>query len=214
MNLKVGLIVIMNCIVNQKERKYLILHLNGSERKFFLLIFFISKNIFISLHTNCIYFFQINFLSYPIMSTENKPQSQPLREDQVQNNAGMKKSFYCILIYKIFCLFFKEALVGLWMICNVFDVFFVWVLKVEHIIKVKKNLVLKMLQAILKLIENGRGTEVVETIKTYSIEGRTSKQNPIMFALALCAKSTDLPTKQAAYASLSEICRIPTHLFM
>jgi 60 kDa SS-A/Ro ribonucleoprotein len=66
----------------------------------------------------------------------------------------------------------------------------------------------------LKLIENGRGPEVVETIKTYSIEGRTSKQNTIMFALALCAKSDNLPTKQAAYGAVSEVCRIPTHLFM
>jgi 60 kDa SS-A/Ro ribonucleoprotein len=78
----------------------------------------------------------------------------------------------------------------------------------------EKELGIENAKAILKLIESGRGVEVVETIKTYSIEGRTSKQNPIMFALALCAKSTDLPTKQAAYGSLSEICRIPTHLFM
>jgi 60 kDa SS-A/Ro ribonucleoprotein len=78
----------------------------------------------------------------------------------------------------------------------------------------EKELGIENAQAVLKLIENGRGVEVVETIKTYSLEGRTSKQNPIMFALALCAKSEDLPTKQAAYASLSEICRIPTHLFM
>jgi len=78
----------------------------------------------------------------------------------------------------------------------------------------EKELGIENAKAILKLIEDGRGTEVVATIKTYSIEGRTSKQNPIMFGLALCAKSTDLPTKQAAYASLSEVCRIPTHLFM
>ena len=39
-NLTVGLTVIMNCIVNQKERKYLILHLNGYERKFVLGTFF------------------------------------------------------------------------------------------------------------------------------------------------------------------------------
>lgn len=78
----------------------------------------------------------------------------------------------------------------------------------------EKELGIENAKAILRLIEAGRGTEVVDTIKTYSIEGRTSKQNPIMFALALCAKATDLPTKQAAYGSLAEICRIPTHLFM
>ena len=78
----------------------------------------------------------------------------------------------------------------------------------------EKELGIENAKAILQLIADGRGAEVVETIKTYSIEGRTSKQNPIMFALALCAKSTDLPTKQAAYGSLGDICRIPTHLFM
>ena len=78
----------------------------------------------------------------------------------------------------------------------------------------EKELGLENAQSILKLIQDGRGLEVVETIKKFSIEGRTSKQNPIMFALALCAKSEDLPTKRAAYGSLSEICRIPTHLFM
>lgn len=78
----------------------------------------------------------------------------------------------------------------------------------------EKVLGIENAQSILKLIQDGRGLEVVETIKKFSIEGRTSKQNPIMFALAICAKSDDLPTKRAAYGSLSEICRIPTHLFM
>lgn len=78
----------------------------------------------------------------------------------------------------------------------------------------EKELGIENAQAILRLIEAGRGTEVVETIKTYSLEGRTSKQNTLMFSLALCAKSTNLPTKQAAYNALSEVCRIPTHLFM
>lgn len=78
----------------------------------------------------------------------------------------------------------------------------------------EKELGIENAQSIIRLIGDGRGLEVVETIKTFSIEGRTAKQNPIMFALALCAKSDHLPTKQAAYASLGEICRIPTHLFM
>ena len=78
----------------------------------------------------------------------------------------------------------------------------------------EKELGIENAQAIIRLIAAGRGPEVVETIKTFSLEGRTAKQNPIMFALALCAKSDHLPTKQAAYAALGEVCRIPTHLFM
>jgi 60 kDa SS-A/Ro ribonucleoprotein len=128
------------------------------------------------------------------MSTETKPQTEPLRNDQVQNNAGgfswavddMQR------LRRFLCLGTEGG----------------------TYYQGEKELGIENAKAILKLIENGRGTEVVETIKTYSIEGRTSKQNPIMFALAICAKSTDLPTKQAAYNSLSEICRIPTHLFM
>ncbi|CAF2857746.1 unnamed protein product [Rotaria sp. Silwood2] len=128
------------------------------------------------------------------MSTENIPQSKPLSNDQVQNNAGgfswavddmqRLKRFLCL---------------G----CEGGTYY-----------QGEKELGIENAKAILKLIEDGRGVEVVDTIKTYSIEGRTSKQNPIMFALALCAKSTDLSTKRAAYGSLSEICRIPTHLFM
>ena len=78
----------------------------------------------------------------------------------------------------------------------------------------EKELGVENALSIQELIKDGRGLEVVETIKKFSIEGRTSKQNTVMFALALCAKSDDLPTKRAAYGSLSEICRIPTHLFM
>ncbi|CAF1042810.1 unnamed protein product [Rotaria sp. Silwood1] len=128
------------------------------------------------------------------MSTENIPQSEPLRNDQVQNNAGgfswavddMQR------LRRFLCLGCEGG----------------------TYYQGEKELGIENAKSILKLIENGRGVEVVETIKTYSIEGRTSKQNPIMFALALCAKSTDLPTKRAAYGSLSDICRIPTHLFM
>ncbi|CAF1679763.1 unnamed protein product, partial [Adineta ricciae] len=128
------------------------------------------------------------------MSGETIPQSAPLHADQVQNNAGgfawavddMQR------LRRFLCLGCEGG----------------------TYYQGEKELGIENAQSILKLIEAGRGVEVVETIKTYSVEGRTSKQNPIMFALALCAKSSDLKTKQAAYGSLAEICRIPTHLFM
>ena len=69
-------------------------------------------------------------------------------------------------------------------------------------------------RAIVNLLQQGRGVEVVDEIRKYSIEGRTVKQNPIMFALALCARRDDLATKRRAYEVLPEVCRIPTHLFM
>ncbi|GCC32064.1 hypothetical protein chiPu_0010524 [Chiloscyllium punctatum] len=68
-------------------------------------------------------------------------------------------------------------------------------------------------QAILRLLEEGKGTEVVQEIKTFDNEGKTVTQEPVLFALALCTQCSDASTKQAAYKALAEICRIPTHLF-
>ncbi|XP_020370516.2 60 kDa SS-A/Ro ribonucleoprotein [Rhincodon typus] len=68
-------------------------------------------------------------------------------------------------------------------------------------------------QAIMRLIEEGKGTEVVHEIKTFGNEGKTVMQEPILFALAVCTQCSDASTKQAAYKVLAEICRIPTHLF-
>ena len=68
-------------------------------------------------------------------------------------------------------------------------------------------------QALLRLIGEGRGPEAVKIIVQYSTEGRTAKQDPIILSLALCARSTHLETKRAAYAALSQVLRIPTHLF-
>lgn len=68
-------------------------------------------------------------------------------------------------------------------------------------------------QAILRLVAAGRGEEAVAEIVEFSVEGRAAKQNPIIFALALCARSDDPKTKRAAYEALNRVCRIPTHLF-
>ncbi|KAL4227931.1 60 kDa SS-A/Ro ribonucleoprotein [Mactra antiquata] len=65
-----------------------------------------------------------------------------------------------------------------------------------------------------RLIAEGKGRQVVELIKDVSLLGRAARQGPTLFALALCARSNDIETKQMAYECLNEICRIPTHLFM
>ena len=65
-----------------------------------------------------------------------------------------------------------------------------------------------------RLIRDGKGTEAVELLRKVSVERRNVKQNPLIFALALCARSNDLDTKEAAYKVVNEVCRIPTHLFM
>ena len=68
-------------------------------------------------------------------------------------------------------------------------------------------------EAMLRLIASGKGPEVVREIVDFSVTGRAAKQNPIIFALALCARESDPDTKSAAYAALDKVCRIPTHLF-
>ncbi|CAC5378559.1 TROVE2 [Mytilus coruscus] len=67
--------------------------------------------------------------------------------------------------------------------------------------------------SINRLIQEGKGREVVDLIKQISIEGRAPKQGPLLYALALCARCDDKLTKIAAYRSLIEVCRLPTHLF-
>lgn len=69
-------------------------------------------------------------------------------------------------------------------------------------------------QCVDRLIADGKGPEVVELIRTISLAGRAARQNPTIFALAICARSNDTKTKTLAYAALNEMCRIPTHLFM
>lgn len=55
--------------------------------------------------------------------------------------------------------------------------------------------------------------DVVNEIKRASEENRAPRHGPLLYALALCAKATDRQTKNAAYRSLVDVCRLPTHLF-
>ncbi|NXN43211.1 RO60 protein, partial [Rhinoptilus africanus] len=68
-------------------------------------------------------------------------------------------------------------------------------------------------EALIRLIEEGRGCEVVQEIKTFSQEGRAAKHEPLLFALAICSQCSDARTKQAAFKAVPEVCCIPTHLF-
>ncbi|XP_061196197.1 RNA-binding protein RO60-like [Saccostrea echinata] len=64
-----------------------------------------------------------------------------------------------------------------------------------------------------RLINGGKGKEVVELVREFSVENRACKQRPIMYTLALCCRSNDPTTKVEGYKILSDVCRIPTHLF-
>ncbi len=78
----------------------------------------------------------------------------------------------------------------------------------------ERQLTLENAKCISSMIKDGKGQDVVKEIVKYSVEGRTAKQNPIIFSLAMCARQGgDINTKRAAYQALSRVCRIPTHLF-
>ncbi|XP_058034074.1 RNA-binding protein RO60 isoform X1 [Ahaetulla prasina] len=77
----------------------------------------------------------------------------------------------------------------------------------------EQKLSFESVDALLRLIESGKGYEAVQEIKTFSQEGRAAKQDPVLFALAICSQCSDAKTKQEAYKAVPEICRIPTHLF-
>jgi len=75
------------------------------------------------------------------------------------------------------------------------------------------ELALENATAITRLLAAGKGAEVVEAIVSVSTEGRAAKQGATMFAFAMCARLGDVETRRLCYASLTKVCRIPTHLF-
>lgn len=65
---------------------------------------------------------------------------------------------------------------------------------------------------VLKLIKSD-GPAVVNRIVEISDAGRAPKNDPCLFALALCASEGDAKTKALAYKALPSVARIGTHLF-
>ncbi|XP_062577419.1 RNA-binding protein RO60-like [Saccostrea cucullata] len=66
---------------------------------------------------------------------------------------------------------------------------------------------------VLELIRNEKGPRAVEIIKEFSEVHQAYKQDYIIYALAICCRSSDPNTKRAGYGILSDVCKIPTHLF-
>ncbi|CAB3992386.1 60 kDa SS-A Ro ribonucleo -like [Paramuricea clavata] len=130
----------------------------------------------------------------PMEQSDNISQSEKIRKDQVENSAkGM-----------------------VWLVDDINRLrrFLVLGSEIPTYYIGQRELGIENAKAIVRLFEAGRGVEVVSEILTFSLEGRTAKQNSIMLALAMCARLGDLPTKRKAYEVMPQICRIPTHLFM
>lgn len=67
-------------------------------------------------------------------------------------------------------------------------------------------------QNIVNLIKL-EGVRVVARVVEISDSGRAPKNDPAIFALALCTAFGNEATKRAAFDNLSKVCRIGTHLF-
>jgi 60 kDa SS-A/Ro ribonucleoprotein len=66
-------------------------------------------------------------------------------------------------------------------------------------------------QAVLRCIA-ADGLEVVKRLVAVSDAGRAPKNDPAIFALALCMKAESAATRAAAQAAVPKVCRIGTHL--
>lgn len=68
-------------------------------------------------------------------------------------------------------------------------------------------------EALLAMLQEGRGAEVVDEIKRFSQDGRAVGLGSLFFALAVCSQHSELKTRQAAFKVLKDVCREPAHLF-
>jgi 60 kDa SS-A/Ro ribonucleoprotein len=76
----------------------------------------------------------------------------------------------------------------------------------------ERELSLENASAVAECIDKD-GVRVVDRVVEISDAGRAPKNDPAIFALAMCAKLGDDKTRKAALAALPLICRIGTHLF-
>lgn len=76
----------------------------------------------------------------------------------------------------------------------------------------EKDLTIENAQSIQECIKED-GVRVVREIVEVSSEGRAAKNDPALFALAMCAGAADVTVRQAAIEALPKVARIGTHLF-
>ena len=75
----------------------------------------------------------------------------------------------------------------------------------------ERDLVKSNHDAILKCIQSD-GKRTVAAIVDVSVKGRAYKNDPAIFALALCSAHGDAATKEAAHKAIPRVCRIGTHI--
>lgn len=125
-------------------------------------------------------------------STLTTPQSEPARADQVQNSAGGY----------VFALD-KWKRLERWLILGC---------EGGTYYASEQKLTRENAKTILECAKED-GPRTVEIIAQMSESGRAPKNDPAIFALAICAGAADPATRVAALAALPRVCRIGTHLF-
>lgn len=76
----------------------------------------------------------------------------------------------------------------------------------------EKTLTKQNADVIIRLAEK-EGVKLVDLILQVSLAGRAPRQQPTLFALAICCASPDLETRKAATAAIQKVCRTATMLF-
>ncbi|PNH10193.1 WD repeat domain-containing protein [Tetrabaena socialis] len=121
------------------------------------------------------------------------PQSAPLSEAQVLNNAGG-------FVYKIddFARLRRFTILGS---------------EANNYYVKRDELELQNAECVLRLLAEGQGDRVVAEVKAISLEGRAPRQTSGIFVLAMCARFGDTATRRAALAALPAVCRTASTLF-
>lgn len=127
-----------------------------------------------------------------IVSPNSTPQREKARADQVKNNAG---GF-------VFALDKWARL----------DRFLILGTEGGTYYANERKHTLQAVSAVSECIAED-GVRAVARIVEISDAGRAPKNDPAIFALAMCAGSKDEKTRRAALAAIPKVCRIGTHLF-
>lgn len=128
-----------------------------------------------------------------VTSEEVIPQSRPLDERQVRNNAGG-------FTYKLDDMGRLERFL---VIGSDRPTYYVSA----------RNLTIENAKVVVSLIKSGQGVAVVELATAISQEGRAPKNSPAVFALGLVATLGDAVAQAAAYKALPLVCRTATDMF-
>ncbi len=76
----------------------------------------------------------------------------------------------------------------------------------------QRKLTVENAQCVKRCID-ADGPRVVKTIVDVSVQGRAPKNDPALFALAMCMKLGNAETRKAAQDAVTQVARIGTHLF-